>query len=174
MLRWVYEHNHDNSARFVLGTEGDKPIVCFGINPSTAEPNNLDNTIRRVERFAKINGYDSWLMFNIYPQRATDPNDLHQTFDSTLHTLNKTYISKKLQRKNLTLWAAWGTLIVRRKYFADCLRDINDIASENNCRWIFLGSLTKEGHPRHPLYLPYSAAPANFDMETYLNSSSAF
>lgn len=39
---WLYERNRDNSARFILGESGKKALVCVGINPSTAEPNNLD------------------------------------------------------------------------------------------------------------------------------------
>lgn len=169
MSKWLYEHSPDNLARFILGTEGDKPLICFGINPSTAEPNNLDNTVRRVERFASRNGFDSWIMLNIYPQRATDPIDLHQSLDNALHTLNKMYISEILQRTNLTLWAAWGTVIARRKYLTDCLHDINLIAREYNCHWVSLGNLTKDGHPRHPLYLSYSVTPTNFDINPYLN-----
>lgn len=42
--QWLYEHNDDNSARYVLGTVGENPLVCFGVNPSTAEPNALDAT----------------------------------------------------------------------------------------------------------------------------------
>ena len=35
--RWLYERTTDNAARFVLGTTGANPQICFGINPSTAD-----------------------------------------------------------------------------------------------------------------------------------------
>ena len=38
--------------RYILGTAGKKPLITIGINPSTAEPDNLDNTLKSVERIA--------------------------------------------------------------------------------------------------------------------------
>ena len=60
--------------RYVLGRVGRRPLVCIGINPSTAQPGALDPTLKSVERLANANGFDSWIMFNVYPQRATNPN----------------------------------------------------------------------------------------------------
>ena len=62
---WIYERNHDNSARYVLGEAGHNPLICIGVNPSTAEPNNLDPTLRSVKRFAEFHNFDGWLMFNL-------------------------------------------------------------------------------------------------------------
>lgn len=42
MMEWIYKNTSDNKSRFVLGTKGDKPLICFGINPSTAEPGNTE------------------------------------------------------------------------------------------------------------------------------------
>ena len=55
---WIYINNEDNSIRYVLGTKGQKTLFCFGINPSTAEPNDLDPALKKVERIAKYNGYN--------------------------------------------------------------------------------------------------------------------
>ena len=60
------------------------PLVCIGINPSTAQPGALDPTLKSVERLANANGFDSWIMFNVYPQRATDPNDMDRVPDRAL------------------------------------------------------------------------------------------
>lgn len=73
---WVYEPSADGSARFVLGTVGDNPLVCFGINPSIAVPNSLDPTVRRVRGLASTLEFDSWTMLNVYPQIATLPKDI--------------------------------------------------------------------------------------------------
>ena len=70
--QWIYERSADGSARFVLGTVGVNPLVCFGINPSAAVPNAPDRTVARVGNFAVDNCYDSWTMLNVYPQIATD------------------------------------------------------------------------------------------------------
>ena len=71
-MEWVYETNEDNSARFSLGQIFDKngkTLLCFGINPSTACPTSLDNTIRKLISISKNNGYDNWIMLNVYPQQ---------------------------------------------------------------------------------------------------------
>ena len=57
--RWLYVPNFYSEYRYILGTRGEKPLICIGINPSTAAPDALDNTLKSVERVALYNGYDS-------------------------------------------------------------------------------------------------------------------
>ena len=78
---WYYEPHTYLPYRYVLGRVGRHPLVCIGINPSTAQPGALDPTLKSVERLANANGFDSWIMFNVYPQRATDPNDMDRAPD---------------------------------------------------------------------------------------------
>ena len=59
--KWLYVPDFYTEYRYLLGTRGEKPLVCIGINPSTAEPDRLDPTLQSVERVAKNNGYDSFL-----------------------------------------------------------------------------------------------------------------
>ena len=77
--RWLYVPNVYSEYRYILGTRGDRPLICMGINPSTAAPDALDPTLQSVERVARSNGYDSFLMFNVYAQRATRPDDMHRS-----------------------------------------------------------------------------------------------
>jgi len=86
--RWLYVPNNYTEYRFILGTRGKKPLICVGINPSTAAPDALDNTLKSVERIALHNGYDSFIMFNVYAQRATRPDDMEKTCNSALHREN--------------------------------------------------------------------------------------
>ena len=81
---WYYEPHTYQPYRYVLGRVGRHPLVCIGINPSTAQPGALDPTLKSVERLAAANGFDSWIMFNVYPQRATDPNDMDKVPDRAL------------------------------------------------------------------------------------------
>ena len=81
---WYYEPHTYQPYRYVLGRVGRRPLVCIGINPSTAQPGALDPTLKSVERLANANGFDSWIMFNVYPQRATNPNDMDKTPDRAL------------------------------------------------------------------------------------------
>ena len=86
--RWLYVPDHYLEYRYILGTKGKKPLICIGINPSTAEPDNLDNTLKSVERIALGNGFDSFIMFNVYAQRATRPKDMERTCNAYLHGEN--------------------------------------------------------------------------------------
>ena len=47
---WYYEPHTYQPYRYVLGRVGRHPLVCIGINPSTAQPGALDHTLKSVER----------------------------------------------------------------------------------------------------------------------------
>lgn len=125
--------------RFLLGVSGTNPLICFGVNPSTGTDKFADKTLHMVEQIAKRNGYDGWIMLNIYPQCTTDPNGLPEKIDITLHNENIKYITEVLQKRDLALWAAWGKPITLRPYLLECLREIHAIAIENNCCWVAFG-----------------------------------
>ena len=168
---WLYENNEDNTVRYILGTKGKKPLLCFGINPSTAEPDKLDNTLKSVERIALNNGFDSWIMLNIYPQRATDPNAIHKELDTVIHENNLAKINQLLSElPKPVIWAAWGTLIEKRPFLIQCLHDIRTLTSRYTCKWVTIGKHSAKGHPHHPLYLSATAKPLAFNIEGYMNA----
>ena len=86
--RWLYVPDYYTDYRYILGTRGSDPLICIGINPSTAAPDDLDNTLKSVSRIAQGNGYDSWIMFNVYAQRATNPDDMDAELNVKLHREN--------------------------------------------------------------------------------------
>ena len=86
--KWIYAPNFYSEYRYILGTRGCKPLICIGINPSTAKPDALDNTLKSVERIALGNGFDSFIMFNVYAQRATSPDDMEKVCNPLLHKEN--------------------------------------------------------------------------------------
>jgi len=153
MDEWVWEKTADGSARFVLGTVGKNPLVCFGINPSIAVPTALDRTVARVSRFAADNGFDSWTMLNVYPQIATDPKDMDRVHRPELKAENERHIARVIDCRPLTLLAAWGVLVGSRNYLPLLLADILKLTTAAGCQWTSLGEPTKDGHPRHPLYV---------------------
>ncbi len=168
-VMWLYETGANNRARFVLGTIGRKPLVCFGgVNPSTAAPGELDPTLKAVERFAKENGFDSYIMLNLYPQRSTNPNGLHKRINLAYHKENLKIIEEILSRENVTVWAAWGgTLIEKRPYLKRCLVDILKLENARDCKWVSIGAISKKGHPHHPLYLRTVTPMDAFDIDEY-------
>ena len=166
--RWLYAPNFYCDYRYILGTRGKKPLICIGINPSTAQPGCLDNTLKSVERIALGNGFDSFLMFNVYAQRATDPNAMEQSCNLELHRENLRALEYLLSlNPQPAVWAAWGAIIEKRRYLARCLLDEIALGRRFGARWFTAGPISKKGHPHHPLYLPKSAPLAPFDPERY-------
>ena len=140
VARWLYVPNRYSEYRYILGTRGQKPLICMGINPSTAAPDALDPTLQSAQRIALANGYDSFLMFNVYAQRATRPNDMEQSCNPVLHEENRKAFRYLLSLSPApALWAAWGNLIEKRGYLMDCLRDFAADASGTGARWFTAG-----------------------------------
>lgn len=171
---WLYIPDHYAEYRYLLGTKGANPLICIGINPSTAAPGALDNTLKSVERIAKGNGFDSFLMFNVYAQRATRPQDMDELCNETLHRENmaafRWVLSQVGEGYTPAVWAAWGTIIEQRPYLKDCLRDMIAIGEEYHAQWLCAGKRSKKGHPHHPLYLRKDEQVQPFPVKVYLES----
>ena len=169
--KWLYAPNFYSEYRYILGTRGQNPLICIGINPSTAQPGALDNTLKSVERIALGNGFDSFIMFNVYAQRATRPDDMERSCNLSLHRENMEAFRHVLagcgEGVTPTVWAAWGTIIEKRPYLFDCLRDMLEIGEEYGARWVTAGKRSKAGHPHHPLYLRKDCGLDDFDAAAY-------
>ena len=167
---WLYAPCFYSEYRYILGTRGKNPLICIGINPSTAQPGDLDNTLKSVQRIAHGNGFDSFIMFNVYAQRATDPDAMEKTCNLQLHRENLEAFRYVLSiGSNPTVWAAWGTIIEKREYLPQCLRDMLEAGREYGANWYCAGAISKKGHPHHPLYLRKDEKLKPFDVEGYLD-----
>lgn len=170
---WLFVPNYYCDYRYILGTAGERPLICVGINPSTAAPNNLDNTLKSVERIALGNGYDSFIMFNVYAQRATRPDDMEPECNPALHQENMSAFRWALEQTKdgaPAVWAAWGAIIERRPYLPACLADMIRLGNELNAHWYSAGPFSKKGHPHHPLYLRKDSILDSFDVSRYLST----
>ncbi len=171
--KWLYVPDRYDEYRYILGTRGKNPLIAIGINPSTAAPEALDNTLKSVERIAHANGYDSFVMFNVYAQRATDPDHMETVYNPRLHAENMKAFEYVLQfsGESPSIWAAWGTLIMKRDYLRGCVGDMIAIGEKYGARWFTCGARSKNGgHPHHPLYLKKDAALDAMDVSAYLAS----
>ncbi len=169
--KWIYAPNFYSEYRYILGTRGENPLICVGINPSTAKPGDLDNTLKSVERIALGNGFDSFIMFNVYAQRATNPDDMEEKCNLLLHRENMEAFSYVLSlSKAPAVWAAWGTIIEKRDYLPDCLKDMLEAGEKYNAKWYCAGAISKKGHPHHPLYLRKDEKLKSFDVSAYLKN----
>lgn len=156
-MTWLYKTDANNTARFTLGECNNalgKTLICVGINPSTATPNALDQTLARVKDMATSHKYKNWAMINVYPQRATDPDNLHNKCDPQLHSENLYEIEGLLRAfKKSDILFAYGDLIDKRPYLQNCLDDILIVIDSAG----FTGKKlcirrTQNGNPIHPLY----------------------
>ena len=155
-MSWIYYTTSDDKYRYALGEVrdvSDKILFCFGINPSTACPECIDNTIKKIINISKHNGYENWIMLNIYPQRATNPDDIHIECDENLVRMNLSYINNITEKySNYDILFAYGNLITKRKYLKICLNEITALLKDKKDTLIKVIKLTKDGNPVHPLY----------------------
>ena len=169
VAKWLYAPNFYSEYRYILGTRGKNPLICIGINPSTAKPDDLDNTLKSVERIALGNGFDSFIMFNVYAQRATDPDAMEHTCNLRLHKENLEAFRYVLSiSQSPAVWAAWGTIIEKREYLPLCLKDMLEVGQQYGANWYCAGKVSKKGHPHHPLYLRKDEKIRPFDVASYL------
>lgn len=119
-------------------------ILWVMLNPSTADAERDDMTVRKVVHFSHTWGYGACLVVNAYAFRATSPVVL-RTAGYREGADNYEHIRRALSATSVTV-AAWGANIQperERLLFAQ-LRAYRAV----DC----LG-VTKGGHPKHPLYL---------------------
>ena len=167
--RWLFVPPKYTEYRYLLGTRGTRPLICVGINPSTARPDHLDPTLQSVERVALQNGFDSFIMLNLCAQRATDPNDMAREYPQILRESNAEAFDFALGLSPMpVVGAAWGTMIEKRPYLKELLRDFAAVAERHGAAWVSFGARSRNGHPHHPLYLKRDAPCEAFDVQAYL------
>lgn len=117
------------------------------LNPSTADGTVDDPTIRRLTGFAKRQGAGGITVLNLYAFRATDPRDLERAAAAGVDVVgpeNDAYL-RILATAGKPILAAWGARAPRER--VDAVRRILEPAP-----LLCLGT-TKDGYPRHPLYV---------------------
>lgn len=130
------------------------PLVPFVmLNPSTADAEVDDPTIRRCVGFARQLGAGGLLVVNLYAYRATKPADLFRAEDPVGPDNDEVLLE--------TAWdadLAGGILIAAWGANARPDRVEHVLALTDGVPWRALG-VTAAGAPRHPLYVPASTAP---------------
>lgn len=132
---------------------GDGPRLMFVmLNPSTADAEQDDPTIRRCIGFARTLGFDGLSVFNLYAFRATKPADLWKADEPTGGQRNDDLLREVgLHARHSLVLAAWGA-----NAKADRVAQVRAFRGWENVRAL---ALTKDGAPRHPLYLPGDCLP---------------
>lgn len=123
-------------------------FVWIMLNPSTADAMQDDPTIRRCINFTKREGYGGLTIFNLFAYRATNPKLLLETDDPVgphnIGTMMQLFVTIPHVRV-ICAWGTKGTINDQNVQVLEMLRDWN---IKPEC----LGK-TKDGHPKHPLYV---------------------
>jgi len=160
----------DENNRFVLGNKSEKTLFVIGLNPSKANDKQADPTMNRVKEFANQNGFDTFIMLNLYPKITSQPSKLPNDIDcdEDLITLNVEVIKDAIPQ-NATILAAWGGNINDHKYLRRSLHLIGKQLEKRNCKWLKIGD-TQCGDPKHPnplFYKPPIDKFLDFDFKNY-------
>lgn len=126
------------------------PGVCWiMLNPSTANGEVDDPTIRRCIGFTKRLGYDGLLVVNVFAYRATDPAELLKVgTEAAVGPDNGLWVKRACLQSDLLI-AAWGAA---PGPFREGCEYVGHRIREEFFGLKCLG-VTKDGSPRHPLYL---------------------
>lgn len=130
-------------------------VLFIGLNPSTADANQDDPTIRRCVTFARDWGYGGMEMCNLFDWRSTDPKNLPRN-EIAISDKNDPTLRCRVADASLVI-AAWGNVPWARRRIDFVFRDVYSDAK----RWHCL-KLTKDGFPWHPLYVAKSVKPILF------------
>lgn len=151
----------DKIYRYSLTRSWAPELGCVGfgmLNPSTADHEIDDPTIRRCIHFAHDWGYGELVVVNAFAFRATDPELLVRTYLDAVGPDNDAAILAAVARSRIFV-AAWGNVLATFPDRAVTMRTLL-----KNIRLHHLG-LTIPGHPRHPLYVKGTTKPQLWERE---------
>ncbi len=138
----------------------DDPRVATFImlNPSTADAQFDDPTIRKCLGFSRRWSCGELQVVNLFALRTKSPASLRrapdpvgpENLDWLQHAVNRAVNQTNPARRGPVI-CAWGAYCHQMGQAETVFGLIQEI-----CEPVCLG-VTRDGHPRHPLYVPYSA-----------------
>jgi hypothetical protein len=158
---WRGTHDPKNWHWVTKDGDGDpmgEPKSCLFVmlNPSTADGDKDDPTIRRCVGFAKALKYERLEVVNLFAYRATRPTDLLDLnhADDPVGPWNLEIVTAAAEKAGIVI-CAWGA-------HGGHLGQDETVLGWLDTRAVHALGLTRDGHPRHPLYLPAGARPTPF------------
>lgn len=151
LVKRLAKLSDDGLYRYSLAHVWDLELPALGwimLNPSTADATQDDATIRVVSWWTRKMGFGSFLVGNLFAYRATNPDELFTTVDP-VGPENNIYINWLVQICP-TVMLAWGAS--RRPGNREFLVLDKLLDDPNPGKFLCLGK-TKDGSPRHPLYV---------------------
>lgn len=142
----------------IWNTAGTQVLFVM-LNPSTATEVQNDPTVERCERRARTLGYGGFCVTNIFAWRATDPRDMRAAVDP-VGSENDAVLTDRARQADhiIAAWGTHGAHMGRGVTVAGMLHALG--------KPLFHLGLSKAGHPKHPLYLPYAQHPILWPQDT--------
>ena len=141
----------DKNKRFLLGKKGSDEMLAIGLNPSTANEDNLDPTSRNIQAIAQNNGCDGWWLINLYAQRTPKPSNLPKKVNQVIAKENIDFIKELINNDNniSKILFCWGNHINDHSYLKKQADQIIATLKELDLKPLCLGK-TLTGNPLHP------------------------
>tara|TARA_B100000686_G_C16802696_1_gene987323 strand:+ start:3537 stop:3995 length:459 start_codon:yes stop_codon:yes gene_type:complete len=119
--------------------DSQKKILFIMLNPSSADSQNDDPTIRRLISFTKKWGFGGFWVCNLYPYRTSSIKELYKSL-SSMQNKNKIQIKNHILKTNLIVYA-WGNTEKEPNWL------------KKNVKKPFCIDKNINGSPKHPLYI---------------------
>lgn len=144
----------DPGLRYLLAKKAKKNLLVVGLNPSTADAEHLDPTSKNIDRIARKNGYDGWLLVNLYPVRRSNPADLPLKEETEIFWYNIHLIKRLLDADQFRIkdaWLAWGDGIesFNQPYLKQAAGYLYRQLLVHDLNYFSIGR-TRKANPRHP------------------------
>lgn len=140
--------------RYRLERGAGRCMSIIMVNPSTADAENDDPTIRKVLGFASRQNCTRIIVGNKFAFRATDVNELRSARDP-IGPDNDRHIEQILRDGDLHV-VAWGALNKLPDTLRSRWKDIVRVADRVGCKLHCIG-INADRHPKHPLMPSYSS-----------------
>ncbi len=127
----------------------NRKITWVMLNPSTADAEQDDPTIRRCIGFSQMWGYGGMTIVNLYAYRTSDPKELLKVKDPN-GPENHDTILRRVSESELVV-AAWGAF-TEKVTFTRGRPSVESLCRRLDVPLRCLGT-TQSGAPRHPLYV---------------------
>lgn len=124
------------------------------LNPSTADADVDDPTIRKCIGFAKAHHYGGIIVVNLFAWRATDPKELPTVADPVGPDNDRHILWACTAPLLLSVVAGWGSNKFAAKQRAGRVKMLIQSQARRDIKCF---RRSESGHPWHPLYLPYSS-----------------
>jgi hypothetical protein len=145
---YVYSADRRYRWRFERRWSAGRTIAWVGLNPGTGDTDGTPRpTLRRMVTMSRASGYGGLIVVNLFAWRTKDPKELREVDDPVgieNDDMIATATSAAVSDMTVACWGHHGRLYDRAQYVMEKIVEGD----------VYCLGITKQGEPRHPLYVP--------------------